>query len=203
MKVGLSVLLAILVYLAILIGITVACFRVAKTRGWSRRKSWYAATGGFLLIFLPVFWDWLPTVWLHAHYCEKYSGLSVYQTPNQWRDANLDPAKALVRQKPPLQIGSNNKYHFQLNQRLRWEVELVQQSLWLVRNDERVVDGATGQTLAHLIDFSTGQSTRHPTSFRDYKFWMSRPSCETEGQQARRKEFNLLTVNFENLGGKE
>ncbi|MGB3937294.1 MAG: hypothetical protein WBL29_16460 [Burkholderiales bacterium] len=199
---GLAFLLVILIYVALLIAATVAGYRFAKARGWSRRKSWLGAATGFLLVFLPMFWDWLPTVWLHSYYCERYAGLTVHQTPNQWKDANPDIAKTLVRQQRPLRVGSKDKYYFQLNQRFRWEIESMQLPLWLRRDDQRVVDGATGQVLSHYIDFSTGQSGTID-SFRDYKFWMNRNSCERETQQSRRKEFNLLTVAFENLGGKE
>lgn len=52
----------------------------ARKRGWSRNKSWLGAMYVFLLVYLPVFWDWIPTVVVHKYYCETEAGFWVYKT---------------------------------------------------------------------------------------------------------------------------
>lgn len=197
---GLAFLLVILLYFALLIGATVGGYRFGKKRGWSVGRRRLAATGAFFVILMPVFWDWLPTVWLHSYYCEKYAGLSVYRTPDQWKQANLGIAETLVPQKPPVQVGHGDKYYRPLNQRFRLEIEDTEKLLWLREHQERVVDGKTGEILVRFVEFHTGQSRRF-RSFRDYKAWMYRGSCEPEGQYVNRRKFGELSQAFENLGG--
>jgi hypothetical protein len=109
---GLVVLLVILLYFALLVGATIATYYVGKKRGWPVRRCRLAATGAFLLIFLPVFWDWLPTVWLHSYYCDRYAGLAVYRTPEQWKEANPNVAQTLASRKLPPQVGEENHYYY-------------------------------------------------------------------------------------------
>jgi len=198
---SLVVLLFVLLYFAALPGATILGYQWGKRRGWSPRRRWVGAAVGFALIFLPMFWDWLPTVWLHSYYCDKYAGLTVYKTPEQWKNENPGVAEALVRQAPPLQVGSRGKYYFQLNQRFRWEIEGSEKLLWLKEDHERVVDGKTGEIMARYVEFSTGQPGSSVNDFRDVKIWMRRESCEPVDNRVLRKKFGILVQQFENLGG--
>jgi len=192
----------ILLYLAVLVGATVLGYQWAKWRGWPPGKRWSAAAVGFLVIFLPMFWDWMLTVWLHSYYCEKYAGLTVSKTPEQWKKENPGVAESLVRQDPPKQIGSEQAYYMQLNQRFRREAQRSEKPLWLIERQNRTVDSKTGELMVRLINFSTGQSGRIE-EFRDIKIWMKRGSCEREGQAIRRKEFGQLSHRFGTLGGSQ
>lgn len=197
---GLVALLAVVLYLALLVGATIASYYFGVKRGWPLAWRRLVATGAFLLIFLPMFWDWLPTVWLHSHYCGEYAGLSVYQTPRQWTEANPEIARKLVRANPPIQVGHGDRFYFQLNERLRWEIEHMEKALWLREDQERIVDGKTGEILVRLIDFSTGHSVRGIEHFRDIKVWMYRESCEPQGTFASRRTFSKFAQEFENIG---
>ena len=197
---SLVVLFFVLFYLALLVGVTVLCYQLGKRRGWTPRKRWTAAAVGFLIVFLPMFWDWLPTVWLHSYYCDKYSGLTVYKTPEQWKKENPGVAESLVRQKPPLQVGSGDKYYFQLNQRFRWEIKQSGKLLWLSEHQERLIDEKTGEAVARYVDFDTDQRGSSVNSFRDVKVWMRREACEPGENRMRRKKFGILVQQFENLG---
>lgn len=200
---GLVVLLVMILYFVLLVGATIATYYIAKKHGWPARWRQLAATGTFLVIFLPVFWDWLPTVWLHSYYCEKYAGLSVYKTPEQWRLANPGVAETLVRLRPAQQVGYGNTYYFQLNQRFRWELSNSSVGFFLVQHTERLVDGSTGEVLVRFLDFSTGLGSLSPTEFRDYKFWMTRISCEPEGNRVARAKFNESRLMFQSLGSNQ
>lgn len=200
---SLVILFFIFLYLALLVGATIFGYEWGKRRKWSTTKRWSAAAIGFLVVFLPMFWDWLPTVWLHSYYCEKYSGLTVNKTLEQWKKENPGVAETLVRQQPPLQVGSLSKYFFQLNQRFRWEIEGNEKLLWLKEDHERLVDGKTGEILARYVDFSTGQPGSSVDHFRDVKIWMRRESCEPIDNHVLRKKFGIFVQHFEDLGEKK
>jgi len=196
---SLVILALVLLYLAVLVGGTVVAYQWAKRRGWSGRKHWSATAAGFLAIFLPMFWDWLPTVWLHSYYCDKYSGLTVYKTAEQWKKENPGVAESLVRQTPPLQVKQADGFYIQLNQRFRWEISNSEKPLWLDEHEERLVDGKTGEILARYVDFNTGQHGSRVEHFRDVKAWMGRESCEPVENRVLRKKFGVLVQQFENL----
>lgn len=150
-----------------------------------------------------MFWDWLPTVWLHSYYCEKYAGLTVTQTPDDWRRENPGVAETLVRQTPPLQIGSKDKYYFQLNQRFRWEIEHIERPLWLQEDTYRIVDAQTGKELVRFVNFSTGQHGPSPDSLRDYKLWMKRASCALPDGNMSGDRFSKLRIEYSAIGDKK
>jgi len=202
---SLVILFFIALYIAVLVAATVLPYKFGLKRGWARPKCRLAATGGFLLVFLPVFWDWIPTIWLHSYYCEKYSGLTVYKTLEQWTQENPGAAATLVRQKPPLQVGPEDHYYYQLNQRFRWEVQRAERPFGVRRRDDRIVDSSTGTVVAQLTDFSTGIAGPNAPSrgFRDIKVWMNRNYCEGDGNMVSRKEFAQLRLKFETLGGQQ
>ncbi|TLS65382.1 hypothetical protein FEF65_13030 [Mariprofundus erugo] len=65
--------LLVLIVLVILVAVPLAV-RHAKKRGYNK---WAWGIGAFLLIFLPIFWDWVPTVLVHKYYCSTVSPGSV------------------------------------------------------------------------------------------------------------------------------
>jgi hypothetical protein len=197
---GLVILFFIALYVAVLVATTVLPYRFGLKQGWTRRKRRLAAAVGFLLIFLPMFWDWIPTVWLHSYYCEKYGDLTINKTPEQWKLENPDVATTLVRQKPPLQVGAGDKYYFQLSQRFRWEIEYTDKLLGIGQREDRVVDGKTGEVMARNIDFWTVHSVRSIQTFRDVKIWMNRNSCQTEGKMVNAKRFSRIEADYASLG---
>lgn len=197
---GLVVLLFTLLYVVLLVAATVLGYRYGRKRGWTPRKRRWAAAVGFLIIFLPMFWDGLPTIWLHSYYCEKYGGFTVYKTPEQWKKENRGIAETLVRPKTVQQVNTANGRYFQLNQRIRWEIQWEQMPLWLRQQNERLVDINTGEVLAQYVDFSTGQASGRlegAKELRDIKAWMYRDSCEPEGKGTNRRRFSEIKAAFD------
>jgi hypothetical protein len=174
-------------------------YRLAARRGWKTSRRWLVAVLTFLVIFLPIFWDWLPTVWLHSYYCGKYSGITVNKTPAQWKEANPGVAETIARPKEPVQVGAWPRYSIKLNERFRLETEAREKALSLRESEKRVVDDKTGEVLVRLIDFSTGRSVRRFDYFRDVKIWMHRDSCEENDEHKRQKQFSALSEAFGNL----
>jgi len=193
---GLAILLVVLAYATVLIGAPMIGYRLVAKRGWPPSRSRLVAVLCFLVIFLPVFWDWLHTIWLHSYYCETYSGLTVSKTPEQWQSAN--PGVTITRAKEPVMVGEWPKYSNKLNARFRVDTESTEKALWLREREDRIVDEMTGEMLVRFVDFSTGQQhARSLSEFRGIKLWMRRDSCQGDFQQYR--YFNLLAQAFANL----
>jgi hypothetical protein len=91
---GLMVLLAIGLYFVILMVATYWGYRIFKNR--SRKSAIYSGTTVFLAIFLPVFWDWIPTVIAHDYYC-KQAGFTEFKPVEQWKKENPGVWETLKR----------------------------------------------------------------------------------------------------------
>jgi hypothetical protein len=72
-------------YFLILILGTYFAYRFFKNR--SRKSAIYSGTTVFLAIFLPVFWDWIPTIIAHDYYC-KQAGFTEFKPVEQWKKEN-------------------------------------------------------------------------------------------------------------------
>jgi hypothetical protein len=170
------VLLAI-IWLAFVVAISLALFYAIRTG----RSKWGWGIGAFLLVFLPVFWDWIPTVALHQYYCAKESGFWVYKTLDQWKAENPGVMETLVANKGAshTHVGSGDEYTntFFLNSRFNWVVKHNGQFLfnrW--RYVQEVVDAKTGEVLARYVDFSTSQE-RQQAGWSGWKFWLANRHC--------------------------
>jgi len=116
---------AIALYVICVVALPIFMFRWARRRKWATRRRWTAAVAGLLILTVPVFWDWAPTVWLHSHYCHSYAGLTVNKAPRQWSDENPGIVETLVRPKILSQTGSWPDFAIDLNDRLRREVRSI------------------------------------------------------------------------------
>jgi len=175
--VGLVIFGALAIYLAVLISVTVLGYRWAAKRGRSRSKRWLAGGIGFLLVYLPLFWDHIPTVAAHKYYCEKEAGLWIYEPIEQWKRKHAGEAPtrerftSSLRKSGPLPI---NQW--------RWDYELV--------------DVKTGTLLAKRVDFSTGTEGRIGGE-PELKFWLHTDGCDSSRTQA--KQFVEVVAQFRGL----
>ena len=178
---GLVIFGALAVYVIVLVAVTWFAYRWAAKRGLSRGKRWLAAMGGFLAVYLPVFWDHIPTLVAHKYYCEKEAGFWVYKTLDQWNAENLGVAATLVAKKgsPSTRQGDMENYTdtYSLNSRFIWIVKHNGQFLfnrW--RHEQEVVDVKTGNVLARYVDFSTSQ-IRRQAGWSGWKMWLDVRHC--------------------------
>jgi hypothetical protein len=198
---GLIFLSAILLYLTLLVVAPFVGYLLAAKRGMSQGQRRWAATAGFLVVFLPLFWDWVPTVWAFSYYCDNFAGLTVNKTPEQWIHENPGIAETLVRQSPPQEIGSEDDRYLQLNQRFRWRTRNERKPLTIVLHEQSVVDGQTGEVLVRYVDFATKRSVGSIQNLRDVKLWINRNSCMPPGGQSDGGvRFGQLLRVFEDLG---
>lgn len=170
---GLIVLVVIGLYLLISVGVVRWAISYAKKNGKSvKRWGWGAA----LVMYLLVFWDWIPTVVAHKYYCSTEAGFWVYKTPEQWKKENPGVMETLVANKVSIQTIGDDENHTDtqvLNQRFHWvtEKQNLLSILPIYRWRSQVIDISNGEAIARWVDFSSGKG-------RDYlKFWMNAESC--------------------------
>lgn len=177
---GLMVLLAAVVYFVVLLFAMYLGWRLGRASG-SKWRTLVGALIGFLVAYLPVFWDHIPTVLAHRHFCAKDGGLTVYKAPDQWLAEHKDELETLrvkaggepVRQK--LTDGWERMYL--INKLVALERhEDVHQFLNFVavrRSAERLVEVSTGQNIALNVQYGVGNSFQSG----GLKVWLYRPTC--------------------------
>ena len=171
--------LLVLIVLAILITVPLA-IRYARKSG---RNKWAWGIGVFLLIFLPVFWDWIPTVLMHKYYCSTEAGFWVYKTADQWKAENPGVMETLVQADSHF-VSERNVSTYSLNSRFEWVLtdSSVLFPLPLFQHEESIVDVENGDVLARYSDYSTGYSNAYVTGrngLTGMKFWLVRQHCDS------------------------
>lgn len=171
------------IYLILLIVGAVYGWRWAKRRGYSTIKRALCAFGGFLIVYLPLMWDWIPTDLAHRYYCKKEAGLWIYKTLDQWKAENPGVYETLVYNKDrPFKWVYRDKNGSKsvkfLNGRINYSSERrrVFSFLPLRKETYEVIDAKNDEVLARYVDFS--YSGGKPALGTGYKIWMSGPFCE-------------------------
>lgn len=173
--------------LLVLIGITFLvvvpmAVRYAAKHG---RSKWRWGVGAFLIVYLSIFWDWIPTVVAHKYFCKKEAGFWIYKTLDQWKAENPGVMEMLVANKgaPSTRQGDIENYTdtYLLNQRIN---KIVNQNGPLLfnrwRHEEMLVDAKNNEVLARYVDFSTSQE-RQQAGWNGWKFWLSSRNCIDSG----------------------
>lgn len=165
--------LLLLIGLTFLVVIPLAV-KYAKRNG---RSKWRWGIGAFLLVYLPIFWDWIPTVATHQFYCAKDSGFWVYKTLDQWKAENPGVMETLVANKVWPHQRIDDKDVAIINQRVRL-VYAERNELFLHRwpDIRELVDSKSNEVLARYVDFSTSQERGH-AGWSGWKFWLHNESC--------------------------
>lgn len=96
--IGLLYLVFFAVYLWLSILLIRWAARIAKKRGIT---GWKFGLPMALVMYLLVFWDWIPTVVAHKYYCSKYGGFTVYKTLDEWKKENPGVAEMLHPEQLP------------------------------------------------------------------------------------------------------
>jgi hypothetical protein len=201
--IGLIVLIAAAVYLALLIWATRAVYRWAKKDGWSKGKCWAAATGGFLAVYLPVFWDYIPTLIVHKYYCEKEAGFWIYKTMEQWKKENPGVAETLTWSNQERQTVDPKTGGRMLHLNERITERLNQHRLLLLPitiSDYGLIDSKNEEMLAKQVIVSAGYGNMMVSSdWRGMKFWLQLGSCFGHGISGMHA-FNPVRESFKKIG---
>ena len=140
---------------------------------------------GFLLVYLLIFWDWIPTVVAHKYYCSTEAGFWVYKTPEQWKKENLGVMETLVANKTPVLVshqddgGNNWSYTEKWNQRINYISITTNYGPFfsnIRRSTTEIIDAKNTTVLGRCVDFSSsGKKRRIDLGWR---FWLEADHCE-------------------------
>ena len=175
--IGMMYILAFGLYLLISIGVVTWAIRYAHKHGKST-KIWGLSAA--LLMYLLVFWDWIPTVAMHQYYCATEAGFKVYKTVDQWKAENPGVMETLKYNEmtPSTSTGYGNNYidTYHLNQRFNSVFKKTGPSpvnVW--RWEWELVDSKTNEILARSVGFSTGNGKIGGEL--ELRFWLHSDGC--------------------------
>jgi hypothetical protein len=181
---GLIVVIALAVYLAFIVAVTLYSWRSAKKKKLPLRTRFFAATLGFLIVYLPVFWDHIPTVLIHGYYCDKEAGFWIYKGLHQWKLENPGVLEKLVARKgdPHSHTSENDNESYVdtyfLNERFNM-IESRRGKLFLNRwrHERLLIDAKTNDVLGKYVDFSTSQQ-KPMAGWSGWKLWLQKDNCQ-------------------------
>ncbi len=189
--IGLMMLLALGLYLAISAGVVAWTVRWAKRNG---RGVWRWGIGAVFLMYLLVFWDHIPTLILYKHYCATKAGFWVYKTPEQWKAENPGVAETLNRSNSKNFRNSDDSWGFDLNERFIWLHEIEKNPIFPVWIDyESIIDVKNKEKMVERINVGAG----YEGGKQLYRFW-----TYINAYTPNQKQFESYITNFGNLGGK-
>lgn len=102
---GLAVLFVMAIYFVILFFVTRFCYKKAINKGKTRKIAFLFGLLGFSLVFLPVFWDFIPNRIYFNDLCKNDTKLQVYKTFDEWNAENPGVIDTLY----PLSFDEQNK----------------------------------------------------------------------------------------------
>ena len=200
MVIGFIMLAGLTIYLIISLILITIGVKAARNRG---KPGWKGGLLVAVIMYLILFWDWIPTYLTHKYYCETQGGYFLNKTLEQWEKENPGVLDTLTPISQPPETESNRRQRFVLNQRFARDIYSSKHVFGISKRDHHIVDIKTGEMLAGYIDFNSGQSYYDPESFRDFKFWLRFDSCEPEGYKPESIKFNGFLGNVENIGSEE
>lgn len=154
---GVVVFGAVTVYAIAIVAAMWFAYRWAAKRAYSRTKRWLAAMGGFLLVYLPVFWDQVPTLIAHEYYCEKEAGFWIYKTVDQWKAENPGVAETLDRSLATKLYDPSRSNRFWSTQRFYVDISRSPEFHAIGRTEQVFIDAVTREPLARGINFWRGE----------------------------------------------
>jgi hypothetical protein len=197
--IGLMVLGVFGLYVLVSIIVVTITYRTAKSNGAPEPRVRRAAGVAALVMYLLLFWDWVPTVVAKQYYCRTQGGFSHYKTLDQWKAENPGVAETLVAPTLAPYTKEDSVTTFLLNQRFAWEAR--QQHLPLLSvivYENRLVDRKTGELLARQGNVGTGDAS--PLVGGSWKVWLDQGPCDGPGFPSVAK-FEKLVTDVKKLGG--
>ena len=199
--IGLAYLSAGVVYLLVSIWVVYLAVKSARQRGRSGWK-WGLAAG--LVMYMLVFWDWIPTVVAHKYYCARYGGFTQYKSIDEWKRENPGSSDGLTAhigwESDP--VISDGKITYSVNQKISLESSRTKKFLYIIRRESRIKEKETGEVLAELINFGTDIQpfSVGARSIIDYKFWLKNSTCNDPIVTDGTKQFRAYIEKVKLLG---
>ena len=164
------------------LGAVALAARLAKKRG---KSPWAWGTVAALVIYVPIFWDHIPTVLAHKYYCETEADFQIYKTVEQWKTENPEVAKSLSWRSVPVTTTNPDGSRRQvLNERIALDRRTTPTTLLTTQRHQYIfIDVRSREVLAKRVTVSSGYGNPLVGS-RDginaFKFWLSLDPCVTD-----------------------
>lgn len=186
-----------LVYLGVSIVVVTITYRTARSHGAPEPRAWRSAGVAALVMYLLLYWDWVPTIVAKQVYCRTQGGFSLYKTLDQWKQENPGVAETLVAPTRVQSVTEGKTTKYFLNQRFVWQIrERDLPILPVTIRDEQLLDQKTGESLARYIDVGSGDAG--PMVGGSWKTWLRQGPCDGTGRA--RREFANIEVAAKKLG---
>jgi hypothetical protein len=180
---GLAVLFVMVIYFVALFFVTRFCYKKAINKGKNRKVAFLFVLLGFSLVFLPVFWDFIPNRIYFNYLCENDTKLQVYKTFDEWNAENPGVFETLYPLDGEGQADYqtiNNKnyraYSSSINQRLgfyRSYPSFEYLPFHLKRSTYILYDYIKGDILAIEHSIYSGSGNVIEVSGDSYKVWLN------------------------------
>jgi hypothetical protein len=210
---GLMVFGSAALYLGLMLWVMIWAWGKGRANGGSALRATAFAAVGFLSLYLPVFWNHIPTLVLRHHYCAKDAGFVAHVPAEQWlaeHAEQVSATRALPREQrektlssTALPDGFTRDIYFSGLLASDSNVETI--SAWggsVRRRSSRIVDARSGELLATATDYTTGKE-------EDLRMWLNTNSCVTRptrevGQPVTPSQpFDFLTFYTSMLRGEQ
>lgn len=160
MTLGLVVLVVVAVYGALMIGAMLCGWFWGRRKQGSRRKAAAYAGIGFLVVYLPIFWNHLPVLLRHKWLCARDAGFTQYVDPAAWRAEHADEIRRLTaeelrrseRREEPDGFSVSNFYGGLLDNRSKVEKSSFL-NVPIFRSEWQLSSAASQQLLAKEVDY--------------------------------------------------
>jgi hypothetical protein len=192
---GLALLGAATVYVVGVLVAVAAIWRIARGRGFSRVAAAASIFVVVLALYLPVFWNHLPTAIAFRSACDKDAGFQARVPAAEWARKNQGQLAKLSKTdldqivySAPVVAGKARHLFFGgllVSESLDTNFRRFGVPFYRVEN--RLFDGVSGEELSRRVDYSLGTSG-------DIRFWLVRPSCFEREASPVLRELDFVNV---------
>ncbi|MBW9265811.1 MAG: hypothetical protein K1563_18570 [Candidatus Thiodiazotropha sp. (ex. Lucinisca nassula)] len=197
MVVGFIILIGLVVYLIISLVVVFLGVRYARKKGI---PGWKGGALAAVVMYLLMFWDFIPFHVAHKYYCATEGGFTLNKTLEEWKAENPGVAETLVPNESVKSTKLEDRRRYVLNQRFAWDIVTTKHFLGIRKRDERIVDMKNSEILAQYVDFDSDQKSLEPEEFRDFKFWLDTRTCEETNLLPQNVKFNDYFAATKKLG---
>ncbi|MES9957226.1 MAG: hypothetical protein ABW086_09265 [Sedimenticola sp.] len=189
----------IVIYTVVFITAVKLGMSIAGRKGMAR---WKGGLIGALIVYLPVFWDHIPTYLVHQYYCLTEVDFQINKTPEQWKAENPGVAETLTwsdelsprYEAPGVVLGRV------LNERF---VHVMKQKnpvlLPISISYDEIIDVKTNDVMAISTRVGSGYGQFSVGGEGAWKFWVGAESCfpkKIEGETifSLKKSFKTMGI---------
>lgn len=190
---GLAVMFIGFIYLIILCFATIKAYCAARRNKLSRKAAAVWGLVGFLVVFLPVFWDLIPNKVMYNYYCKNEAGFFQYKTIEQWKAENpgvwetlkpysreeIEKMKENKQYYKHMTIEDSDYFSQPINQRI--SVYTLsggkEMGFGIKKNAKFLYDEKTKEVIAKSFVFRSGPGNVLELGGKGYKIWLNQEPC--------------------------